>query len=168
MINTYRSPTRSKTESPFKGRVLIACEDGRVADELVKILKTTNLRSERARDFTSACKSLKTGKFQVVFATPGVPGGSWEKLVDFAHGNGQAPSFVIVARSFDLRDWANCLKNGAFEVLDSISEIARAGEVAMQAFSAAFAVARQGSAQQEIVELHDLSPFNDKYPESAP
>ncbi len=167
MISTCQSPTGAKTGSTFQGRVLIACGDGQVADELVEILKTTNLRSERAMDFKSACKLLKTRKFRVVFATPDVRGGPWEKLMDFARSSGQALSFVIVARSFDMSDWANCLRNGAFEVLDSASEISRAGEVAMQALSAAFAVARQESARPETVELHELTPFRAKYPEVA-
>jgi DNA-binding NtrC family response regulator len=162
MISTCQSPSRSKTAPTFKnkGRVLIACEDGEVGDGLVEVLKTKNLKAERAVDFTSACKLLKTGKFQVVFATPRVPGGSWEKLLDFAHSKAQALAFVIVARSFDLSDWGNCLKNGAFEVLDSVSEISRAGEVAMQAISAAWATAGHEATLPGMLELHDLSPFS--------
>ncbi|HTC62004.1 MAG TPA: hypothetical protein VK709_04120 [Candidatus Saccharimonadales bacterium] len=169
MISTYQSPTRSKPTSTFKakGRVLIACEDSQAADELVAILKKANLRPEWAKDFTSACKLLKTGKFHVVFATPRVSGDSWQKLMDFARGRGQALSFVIVARSFDLSDWASCLKYGAFEVLDSISEISRVGDVATQALSAAWALAGQASERHEIMELHDLTPFNAECPEVA-
>jgi DNA-binding NtrC family response regulator len=162
MISTFQSPNSSKTASTFKNktRVLIACEDGEVGDGLVEVLKTTSLKAERAVDFTSACKLLKTGKFQVVFATPRVSGGSWEKLLDFAHSKAQALSFVIVARSFDLNDWGNCLKNGAFEVLDSACEISRAGEVAMHAISATWAMAGHESTQPGILELNDLSTFS--------
>ena len=171
MISTLQSPIRSKPVSrstpKFKGRVLIVSEDGQVADELLTVLKRANLRSERARDFTSACKLLKTGKFQVIFATPRIPGGSWEKLRAFVESRGQALSFVIVARSYDLSDWGNCLKNGAFEVLDSISEISRAGDVAMQAFTAEWTIAKQESAQPELLQMHDLAAFSAQYPEVA-
>jgi DNA-binding NtrC family response regulator len=171
MMSTCESPTRSKPVArftpTFKGRVLIACEDVQVADELVEVLKSTHLRLERAVNFTSACKLLKTGKFQVVFATPRIPGGSWKKLMDFAYSRGQTVSFVVVARSFDLSDWANCLKNGAFEVLDLVRELSRASDVAMQAFSAAWAIAGLESRRPEILELHDFSPFRAKYPEVA-
>jgi DNA-binding NtrC family response regulator len=141
---------------------LIVCEDGQIADELLEVLKKADLRSELAMDFRSACKLLKTGNFQVVFTTPGVPGGSWEKLMEFVRGNGETISFVIVARSFDLSDWANCLKNGAFEVLDSMSEISRAGEVAVKAFSATWAIAGQKSTQRELVDTSAL--FRAKMP----
>jgi DNA-binding NtrC family response regulator len=157
MVSTYQSPLRSKAPSASKGRILIACEDGQVAEELVEVLRRANLKSERAMDFTSACKLLKTGKFQVIFTTPGVPGGTWEKLMEFGRGSGKDLSFVVVARSFDLSDWANCLKNGAFEVLDSISEISSAGEVAMNAFLAAKAIAGRKSTRRVVVELPDLS-----------
>jgi DNA-binding NtrC family response regulator len=165
MISTYQSPIGSKAATAIRGRILIACEDEPIAGELVAVLKQASLRSERAIDFEAACKLLKSGKFQVVFATPGFPGGSWEKLMNFARGTGQGVAFVIVARSFDLGDWGNCLKNGAFEVLDSISEISRASEVARQAFSAEVASMGKDSERREIVDLHDLSPFNAKFPE---
>jgi DNA-binding NtrC family response regulator len=165
MISTYQTPKRSKIAPAVRGRILLACEDILIAGELAAVFGRANLRSERAMDFKSACKLLKSGRFQVAFATPGVPGGSWEKLMDFARDTGQAVLFVIVARSFDLSDWGNCLKKGAFDVLDSISEISKAGEVAMQAFSAAHASVGQVSAQRKSVELHDLSAFNAKYPE---
>jgi DNA-binding NtrC family response regulator len=152
MISTYQIPLRSNAPSASKGRILIACENGQIADELAEVLKRAKLRSEQAVDFTSACKLLKTGKFQVVFTTPGIPGGSWEKLMEFGRGSGKTLSFVIVARSFDLSDWAECLKNGAFEVIDSISEISGAGEVAVNASSAARAIAGQESTRREIVE----------------
>ena len=171
MISTYRSPIRSRSASTLtstsKPLVMIACEDGQVAEDLVAVVKRANLRSVWAKDLTSACKLLKTGTFQVIFATPRVSGDSWQRLMDFALSRSQTPSFVIVARSFDLSDWANCLKNGAFEVLDSISEISRAGEVATQALSAARTLAGQEFTQQEIPELHDFKPFRAQYPEAA-
>jgi DNA-binding NtrC family response regulator len=165
MISTYQSPLGSKAAPAVRGRILIACEDESIAHELVAVFKQANRGSEQAMNFKTACKLLKSGRFQVVFATPGIPGGCWEKLMDFVRYAGQPVPFVIVARSFDLSDWGNCLHNGAFEVLDSISEISKAGEVAMQAFSAAHASVGQVSAQRKSVELHDLSAFNAKYPE---
>jgi DNA-binding NtrC family response regulator len=148
-----------------KGRILIVCDDPQVSEELLIALKSANLRPERAADFTSACKLLKSGKFQVVFATPRVPGGSWDKLMNFARSRYQALPFVVVARSFDMSDWANCLKNGAFEVLDSVNEISKAAEIATQAVSASWKIAEHEPIPQAIVKLHDLSAIGVKHPE---
>jgi len=44
---------------------------------------------------------------------------------------------VLLARDFDLHQWAEALKDGAFDVLDVLYELPKAAEVATGAFRAA-------------------------------
>ena len=74
----------------------------------------------------------------MVVATPLLSDGSWRRLIDVA--NHYNPDFVVIllARTFDLREWAEALKDGAFDVLDALHELPRAVEVAKRALWAAY------------------------------
>src|SRR2546422_10232646 len=121
-----------------KARILIVSDDDSDAEQLKTIFREAGFISERAKSMTVASESAKSGRFQVVVSTPLLSDGSWRRLTDVA--NHHNPDFVVIllARTFDLREWAEALKDGAFDVLDALHELPRAVEVAKRALWAAY------------------------------
>src|SRR2546425_5293375 len=101
-----------------QARILIVCDDDSDAERLKIIFGEAGFISERAKSMTVASESAKSGRFQVVVSTPLLSDGSWRRLIDVA--NHYNPDFVVIllARTFDLREWAEALKDGAFDVLE--------------------------------------------------
>jgi len=48
--------------------------------------------------------------------------GSWRRLTDIANHYDLGFEVVLWARSFDLLEWTEALKDGAFDVLDAMCE----------------------------------------------
>ena len=133
------SPSTSlKLRVPDEARILIVSDDDSDAERLKTIFRQAGFNSERARSMTVASEWTKSGRFQVVVSTPLLSDGSWRRLTDVA--NHHNPDFVVIllARTFDLREWAEALKDGAFDVLDALHELPRAVEVAKRALWAAY------------------------------
>ncbi len=144
------NPRRPQETYPVqKRRVLIAHDDHSIARKLGYIFRTAHLNSERVKTVRAACESLQSGRFQVVFAAPALCDGAWHQISDFAKGCKLAPPIVVVARAFDLQDWGESLKRGAFDVLDILNEIPKAAEMARQAFSS--------TVLPNLTNHHDLS-----------
>src|SRR2546427_11100793 len=120
-----------------EARILIVCDDDSDAERLKTIFLEAGLISERAKSMTVASESAKSGRFQVVVATPLLSDGSWRRLIDVASHYNLAFVVILLARSFDLRQWAEALMDGAFDVLDALNELPKAAEVAKRAWEAA-------------------------------
>src|SRR2546422_11522128 len=90
-----------------QARILIVCDDDSDAERLKIIFREAGFISERAKSMTVASESAKSGRFQVVVSTPLLSDGSWRRLIDVA--NHYNPNFVVIllARTFDLREWAD-------------------------------------------------------------
>jgi len=130
--------TSLKLRVPDEARILIVSDDDSDAERLKTIFRQAGFNSERAKSMAVASESAKSGRFQVVVSTPLLSDGSWRRLIDVA--NHYNPDFVVIllARTFDLREWAEALKDGAFDVLDALHELPRAVEVAKRALWAAY------------------------------
>ena len=165
MMTALQTAKDAQSPSPFGGRILIACYDRSTAERLQAIFNVADLTSDCAKDFKGACNLLKSGDFQLVSATSKMADSAWRILMDISPANCPMPYFVVIACSFDLGDWADCLKYGAFDVLDSIGELARAAEVALNAFSLAFVNVVPRSEEMNLLERHDISGFRDNCPE---
>jgi len=72
---------------------------------------------------TVASASAKSGAFQVVVATPILSDGSWRRLIDVANHYNSEFVVILLARTFDLREWAEALRDGAFDVLDALNDL---------------------------------------------
>ncbi len=132
-MNGTRAPATPSASS--RSRVLIACDDDLLAGELQITLHSAGLKSARTTSVRTARKHVGSGNFLVVFTVPILPDGSWPNLLEFARSRNLAPAFVVIARSFDLHEWGESFRNGAFDVLDALSEIPKAPEVASQALA---------------------------------
>ncbi len=64
--------------------------------------------------------------------------GSWKRLTDIANHNDLGFEVVLWARNFDLAEWVEALKEGAFDVLDALCELQRAVQAVKTALWAAY------------------------------
>ena len=123
MTRTGERTGESKTRSgsplkvPEGARILIVCDDNSDTERLKGVLREAGFVSEWARSITEGCKAAKSGRFQVVVSTPVLSDGSWRRLTDIANHYDLGFEVVLWARSFDLLEWTEALKDGAFDVL---------------------------------------------------
>ncbi len=144
LTQTRESTGESKTRSrltlkvPDGARILIVCEDDSDTEELKTILQKAGFVSECAKSITAGCEAARSGRFQAVVSTPLLRDGSWRRLIDIANHYDLGFEVILWARTFDLAEWVEALKEGAFEVLDAVRELPRAVEAIKTALSAAY------------------------------
>ena len=129
--------TGLKLRVPDGARILIVCEDDSDTERLKTILQKAGIVSECTRSITAGCEAAKSGRFQVVVSTPLLRDGSWRRLTDIANHYDLGFEVVLWARNFDLPDWAEALKEGAYDVLDAMCEQPKAVEATKRALWAA-------------------------------
>ena len=115
---------------PHKARILIVSSKGSDAERLRTSFEEAGLTSESVNSITEGCEAAKSGRFQVVFSPPIMADGSWRRLIDVAHHYGLSFEVILLARSFDLNQWAEALQVGAFDVLDVLRDLPKAAETA--------------------------------------
>src|SRR3977135_3236834 len=127
---TGESKTRSRLtlKVPDGARIMIVCGDDSETERLKTTLQEAGFVSEAAKSITAGCEAAKSGRFQVVVSTPLLRDGSWRRLADIANHYDLGFEVVLWARSFDLAEWVEALKEGAFDVLDATCELPRAVE----------------------------------------
>jgi DNA-binding NtrC family response regulator len=141
---TQETIGESKTRSgltlkvPDGVRILIVCEDDSDTERLKTILQKAGFVSECAKSITAGCEAAKSGRFQVVVSTPLLRDGSWRRLTDIANHYDLGFEVILWARTFDLAEWGEALKEGAFDVLDALCEVPRAVEAIKTALWAAY------------------------------
>jgi DNA-binding NtrC family response regulator len=119
-------------------RVLIVCETASDTDRLKTLLRQSGLDSESADHMTAGCESAKSDRFGVIFSTPFTSEGSWKRLIEVANQHNLSFEIVLLARTFELDQWAEAMQMGAFDVIDLAFDLSRAPEVAQHAFGAAY------------------------------
>lgn len=144
ITQTRESTGESKTHLglssmvPDGARILIVCDDSSDMDPLKSVLQEAGFVSECAKSITAGCEAAKSGRFQVVVSTPLLRDGSWRRLTDVANHYDLGFEVVLWARNFDLAEWVEALKDGAFDVLDAMSEAPKAVETTRRALWAAY------------------------------
>jgi DNA-binding NtrC family response regulator len=123
---------------PAGARILIVCEDNSDTERLKDVLRQEGFASEWVKSITACCEAAKSGRFQVVVSTPLLRDGSWRRLTDIANHYDLGFEVVLWARNFDLPDWTEALKEGAFDVLDAMCEQPKAVEATKRALWAAY------------------------------
>jgi DNA-binding NtrC family response regulator len=154
---------RQQEQVPPNSQILIVCDDDSVAADTKNILGAANFRSERAKTIGAACQRIRLDEFDAVFTVPLLHDGASQQLLEFARCRDMGIPFVVMARTFDMRDWGESMKSGAFDVLDVVEELPRAAEVARLACST---TSSSESAQFDFFrpnlrEPHNLSEFSD-------
>jgi two-component system, response regulator FlrC len=134
------SDARSGTplKVPDGARILIVSDDNSDTERLKDVLREAGFVSEWAKSITEGCEAAKSGRFQVVVSTPRMRDGSWRRLTDIANHYDLGFEVVLWARSFDLLEWTEALKDGAFDVLDAMCEQPKAVEATKRALWAAY------------------------------
>ncbi len=122
---------------PAMARILIVGDNGSDTERLKTVFRETGLSSESVNSITAGCEAAKSGQYQVVFSPPLMADGSWTRLIDVAHHYGLSFEVILLARSFDLNQWAEALQVGAFDVLDVLCDLPKAAETAKLALGAA-------------------------------
>src|SRR5437660_4437112 len=128
-----KTPSGLPLKLPEGARILVVCEDAD-AERLKTVLQEAGFISEIARSMTEGCEAAKSGRFQVVVSTPLLNDGSWRRLIDIANHYDLGFEVILWARTFDLAEWGEALKEGAFDVLDAVCELPRAVEAIKTAF----------------------------------
>ena len=131
-------PSSLLSSIPEGARVLVVCDDDFEAGRLRTLLLGAGFASDCARTLTTGCDAAKSGQFQAVVSTPYLQDGSWRRLIDIANHFDLRFEVVLWAHNFDLGEWAEALDDGAFDVLDAVSEESRIGEVTKSALWAAY------------------------------
>src|SRR6266478_5466918 len=129
-INMPSSLTMKIPDGP---RILIVCDDDSDTEWLNTILRKAGLASECAKSITAGCEAAKSGRFQVVVSKPQLSDGSWRRLIDISNHYDLGFEVVLWTRNFDLPDWAEAMKDGAFDVLDARGERPNTIEAALWA-----------------------------------
>src|SRR5262245_29519120 len=114
---------------PEGAQVLIVCADAWITKQLEAAFQQAGLVSESTQSITAACELARSGQFQVLITTPQLNDGSWSRLIDVANHCDLGFEVVLLAQNFDLSEWAQALEDGAFDVLNVVSELPRAAEV---------------------------------------
>ena len=135
MIRTVPSVTMKLPEG---ARILIVSEDEATNQQLKTAFQGAGLFAETAKSITAACHSAKSGRFQALVSTPLLRDGSWRRLVDIAKHYDLGFEVVVMARHFDLLEWSEALRDGAFDVIDAASELPTASETMKRALWAAY------------------------------
>jgi DNA-binding NtrC family response regulator len=141
---TRESTGESKTHSgltlkvPDGARILIVCDDDSDTQRLKTILREAGFVAEWAKSMTAGCEAARSGQFQMIVSTPLLRDGSWRRLTDIANRYDLGFEVVLWARNFDLAEWVEALKDGAFDVLDAMCEPPKAVEATRRALWAAY------------------------------
>ena len=125
IIGESKTRSRLTLKVPDGARILIVCEDDSETERLKTTLQEAGFVSEGAKSITAGCEAAKSGQFQVVVSTPLLSDGSWRRLTDIANHYDLGFEVVLWARNFDLAEWVEALKEGAFDVLDALCELPR-------------------------------------------
>ena len=127
-----------QTNFPEGSRILLVCDDDSETRQLRTLLLDAGFCVDCAKSMRAGCEAAKSGEFRVVISTPLLKDGSWRRLADIANHPDLRFEVVLWARSFDLREWAEALENGAFDVLDAVYELSRVVEATKAALWAAY------------------------------
>jgi DNA-binding NtrC family response regulator len=114
-------------------KILIVCENDSDTERLSSVFRKAGWASESARSITAGCGLAQSGRFQVVFSAPLLDDGSWKRLIDIAKQQDSSFALILLARTFNLKEWAEALEAGAFEVLDVLCDLPKAAEAASRA-----------------------------------
>src|SRR6267378_40925 len=125
MTGESKARSGSTLKVPDGAQILIVCDDDSDTERLKTILQKAGIVSECAKSITAGCVAAKSGRFQVVVSTPQLSDGSWRRLTDIANHYDLGFEVVLWARNFDLAEWVEALKEGAFDVLDALCELPR-------------------------------------------
>jgi PleD family two-component response regulator len=139
MMQTHEDIHSSlQTNFPAGSRILIVSDDDSDTRQLRAMLSEGGFAFDCAKSLRAGCEAAKSGQFQVVISAPLLKDGSWRRLADIANHSDLRFEVVLWARNFDLREWAEALENGAFDVLDAVYEQSRVVEAANCALWAAY------------------------------
>src|SRR6266853_27946 len=139
MLQTQQDIRSSfQTSFPEGSRILLVCDEDSDTRVLRTLLLEAGFSLDCAKSMRAGCEAAKSGEFQVVISTPLLKDGSWRRLTDIANHSDLRFEVVLWARSFDLREWAEALENGAFDVLDAVYELPRVLEATKGALWAAY------------------------------
>jgi len=130
--------TTSKPKVPDGARILIVSDDHSLTEQVNIVLKEAGFISQCAESITAGCEAAKSGRFQVVISAPTLGDGSWRRLVDIARHYDLGFVVVLLASTFDLKEWDEALEDGAFDVLDVLHELPKVAETTKRALWAAY------------------------------
>ena len=123
---------------PDGASVLIVCDDDSETEWLKTVFLGAGFVSDCARSITAGCEAAKSGWFQVVVSSPLLRDGSWRRLTDIANHYDLGFELVVWAPNSDFPASAEALNEGAFDVLDAMSDRPQIIETVRRALWAAY------------------------------
>lgn len=125
-------------QDPEMTRILIVCDNDSHTEELGANFREVGLTSESTNSIRAGCEAAKSGRFHVVFCTPLLGDGSWSGLIEVADQYNLTFKVILLARTFDLTQWVEALRAGAFDVLDVLCDLPKAADIAKRALGTDF------------------------------
>ena len=145
---------------PDMTHILIVHDHDADTERLKGVFRTAGFTSESVNNMTEGCESARSGRFHVVFSAPALGDGSWRRLMEVANQTYLPFEVILLARTFDLGQWADALQRGAFDVLDVLWDLPKAGEAAKHA--SAMTYLKRGRPHPDAVELSEAAPGADR------
>lgn len=136
-IRNTISGSRRSVILPEEARILIVSDDASITVPLTNAFRIAGLVVDCVTSLAEGCEFARSGRFQVVFTALSPGNRSWKRLVEISRRYSLGFMVVLLARNFDVYQWAEALKDGAFDVLDPFYELPRAAEAAKRALWAA-------------------------------
>jgi DNA-binding NtrC family response regulator len=126
------------TRARDTARILIVCDSESDTERLKTVFQEAGLSSENTNNIMAGCELVKSGRFDIVFSAPLPGGGSWTRLIDVANQYDLNFEIVLLARTFDLNEWAEAMQVGAFDVFDVLCDLPKAAVTAQHALGVGY------------------------------
>lgn len=123
---------------PDKPQILIVCDNDSETQQLEDVFQKAEWASKAVKTVASGCEWAKSGQFQVVLCAARPDDGSWKDLIDVGSQSHVTFEVILLAHTFDLKQWAEALQIGAFEVVDTVSDLQGSTGAAKRALGASY------------------------------
>jgi len=119
-------------------KILVVTGGDALPKALASAFRDVRLVVARASTLAAACELASSGEFQLVISDLELADGSWKRLLEISRHCRVNFVIILAVRTVDVRQWAQVLEEGAFDVLDIEHDIPRVPEIAKRGLWAAY------------------------------
>jgi two-component system repressor protein LuxO len=101
-----------------------------------------------ASNFRDAQQKLSTHPYNLLFVDPELPGGSWQRLLQWMMQSGKHCEVIVCSRCGDEQLWAEVLQCGAYDLISEPYEQREVARIAQCALESHY-LSRYGSSYRQ-------------------